>query len=442
VRDQDANGLAAAAFLVLLAFKLDEGNALLYSGGFAVTSLTSAVLIAAVVHPRTLVGRALGLKPLRWVGVRAYSLYLWHWPVFMLTRPHVDVPLDGLFLATLQIAATVALAELSYRFVEQPIRHGLLGRLRARISQLPRRPAWQQGATVTTTAALVAGFVALSATVASARAPEVPAYLAVPQISGVLTATPQATATASPAMAGDLGPDLEGDPEATATPSANAAASGSGQAGTTATPAPNSPASASTVGIPAGTASAEKPNESPFQSSVSSSSSTSSDIPPAPTPPPATGGVRATAIGDSVMLGAAYQMASVLGSVDVDAAVGRQMNVVLQILQYRKEQGLLADVVIVQVGNNGPITEDQFDEMMQLLSGVKQVLVLNVKVPLPWEGPNNQIIQAGTARYRNATFLDWHATSVNRPELFWSDNDHLRPEGAEVYVGLIASAIR
>jgi hypothetical protein len=142
------------------------------------------------------------------------------------------------------------------------------------------------------------------------------------------------------------------------------------------------------------------------------------------------------------MLGAAYQMASVLGSVDVDAAVGRQMNVVLQILQFLKEQGLLADVVIVQVGNNGPITEDQFDEMMQLLSGVKQVLVLNVKVPLPWEGPNNQIIQAGTARYRNATFLDWHATSVNRPELFWSDNVHLRPEGAEVYVGLIASAIR
>jgi hypothetical protein len=242
-------------------------------------------------------------------------------------------------------------------------------------------------------------------------------------------------------MAGTLGPDLEDDATpATATPASRAGAGATPQA--TATAAANSPASASAVGTPAGAAGAEKPNESPFQSSVSSSSSTSSDIPAAPTPPPATGGVRATAIGDSVMLGAAYEMASVLGSVDVDAAVGRQMNVVLQILEYRKAQGLLADVVIIQVGNNGPITADQFDEMMQLLSGVKQVLVLNVKVPLPWEGPNNQIIQAGVQRYRNATFLDWHSTSVNRPELFWSDNVHLRPEGAAVYVGLIASAIR
>ena len=118
------------------------------------------------------------------------------------------------------------------------------------------------------------------------------------------------------------------------------------------------------------------PNGSPFQSSVSSSSSSSSSSIPAPPPsslPPAQGGIRATAVGDSVMLGAAYEMARVLGAVDVDAAVGRQMNVVLQILEYRKEQGLLTDIVIVQVGNNGPITKDQFDEMMSLLSDVKQV---------------------------------------------------------------------
>jgi hypothetical protein len=152
--------------------------------------------------------------------------------------------------------------------------------------------------------------------------------------------------------------------------------------------------------------------------------------------------VRATAVGDSVMLGAAYEMANQLGSVDVDAEVGRQMNVVLQVLQYRQAQGLLADVVIVQVGNNGPITESQFDEMMQLLSGVKQVIVLNVHVPLPWEGPNNSIIAAGVSRYPNATLVDWHAAAANHPELFWDDNVHLRPEGATYYVGLIAAAIR
>jgi hypothetical protein len=142
------------------------------------------------------------------------------------------------------------------------------------------------------------------------------------------------------------------------------------------------------------------------------------------------------------MLGAAQEMARVLGSVDIDAAVGRQMNVLIQIVQARKDQGLLADVVVVQIGNNGPITREQFDEMMAVLSDVPQVLVMNVRVPLPWEGPNNEVIEEGVKRYRNATLLDWHATSDGRPELFWSDDVHLRPEGASVYVGLIATNIR
>ena len=67
---------------------------------------------------------------------------------------------------------------------------------------------------------------------------------------------------------------------------------------------------------------------------------------------------------------------------------------------------------------------------------------MNVRVPLPWEGPNNSIIAEGVKRYANATFLDWHGASDGRPELFWSDNVHLRPEGAAAYVGLIAANIR
>jgi len=448
VRALDVVGLAAAALLVLLALKLNESHALLYTGGFAITSLTSAVLIAVVVHPASLVGKALGLQPLRWVGVRAYSLYLWHWPVFMLTRPHVDVPLDGILLAVLQIAGTAVLAEVSFRYVESPIRNGALGRLRGRLGQLPRQPAWQQGIAVTGSAAAVAGLVALSATVASARAPEAPSYLSVPRIQGVITADAASTATPPPALAeniegvagtGDGSASPDPTPVATARPGTQSTATAAAGAPDDSASAPDGPTTAATA-TPAGS---DAPNGSPFQSSVSSSSSSSSSLPPAPTAPaPAGGGVRATAVGDSVMLGAAYEMASILGSVDVDAEVGRQMNVLLQILQYRKDQGLLADIVIVQVGNNGPISEGQFDEMMQLLSDVKQVIVLNVHVPLPWEGTNNSIIAAGVPRYANATLVDWHAASADRPELFWSDNVHLRPEGASVYVGLIASSIR
>src|SRR5919112_2073925 len=64
----------------------------------------------------------------RWIGLRSYGIYLWHWPVFMVTRPELDVLITGTPLLILRLAATLVLEELSYRFVETPIRRGALGR--------------------------------------------------------------------------------------------------------------------------------------------------------------------------------------------------------------------------------------------------------------------------------------------------------------------------
>jgi hypothetical protein len=59
---------------------------------------------------------------MRWLGLRSYSFYLWHWPVLELTRPGIDVPLHGPILFALQLGLTLGLADLSYRYVEQPFR--------------------------------------------------------------------------------------------------------------------------------------------------------------------------------------------------------------------------------------------------------------------------------------------------------------------------------
>jgi hypothetical protein len=81
-------------------------------------------LIAVVVHPASSLGRALGTRTLRWIGIRSYGIYLWHWPVMMLSRPGIDVPWRGIFVVLAQIAVTVGLAALSYRYVEMPVRGG------------------------------------------------------------------------------------------------------------------------------------------------------------------------------------------------------------------------------------------------------------------------------------------------------------------------------
>jgi len=101
----------------------------LYQGGFAVVAIVTAGLIAAVTHPSSRLGAAvLGHPILRWLGLRSYAIYLWHWPIFMVTRAQLDVPLDGLPLFALRLFLTILAADLSFRFVENPIRHGALGR--------------------------------------------------------------------------------------------------------------------------------------------------------------------------------------------------------------------------------------------------------------------------------------------------------------------------
>jgi len=67
-----------------------------------------------------------------WIGARSYGMYLWHWPVLMLTRPEDDVSMSGAPLVAIQIMLVVGISALSYRFVEQPIRrNGLAGLRRA-----------------------------------------------------------------------------------------------------------------------------------------------------------------------------------------------------------------------------------------------------------------------------------------------------------------------
>src|SRR4029078_8071309 len=97
-------------------------------------ALVSAVLIGATVHPASRLGaRLLSFHVSLWIGVRSYGIYLWHWPIYMVTRPHADVPLTGIPLLVLRLALTLVAAALSYRFVEEAIRHGALARWGGRL---------------------------------------------------------------------------------------------------------------------------------------------------------------------------------------------------------------------------------------------------------------------------------------------------------------------
>lgn len=131
-RTIDRAGAIGLTVLVLMLCSLDELAPFLYRGGFLLLSLATVLVLAAVVHPASRLGPALGCRPLRWIGVRSYGIYLWHFPVIILTTPagaHGFNPAR----AFLQMAAVVGIAALSWRFIENPIRQGALGSLWSRV---------------------------------------------------------------------------------------------------------------------------------------------------------------------------------------------------------------------------------------------------------------------------------------------------------------------
>src|SRR5215212_8015846 len=164
----DGVGVAGLLVTVLLIWRTSEYSPFLYHGGIVLLSVGTAATVAALAHPASLLGVAVGWAPLRWIGVRSYGIYLWHWPIIVLTAPSLDQK-PTLTLQVLQVAATIIVAALSWHFVEEPIRRGAIGQLWEKFrAGAWRRPAssrqQRQRRSVGTVVALVAvGVLALDA---------------------------------------------------------------------------------------------------------------------------------------------------------------------------------------------------------------------------------------------------------------------------------------
>ncbi len=125
-------GVALAGIFVMF-WHTNQYEPFLYEGGMVLLALLTALVIGVAIHPGSGLRSVLGWEPLRWVGERSYGIYLWHYPVIVLTTP-----LNGQTSAlrsVLQIGVTLALAALSWQYVEQPVRHGALGRQWERLRQ-------------------------------------------------------------------------------------------------------------------------------------------------------------------------------------------------------------------------------------------------------------------------------------------------------------------
>jgi len=396
-------GLLSLSALIVACFVVDEYDAPLYLGGFfGVATLTVIVIAAATSPDSAIVGHVLRLAPLRWLGIRSYSLYLWHFPVFMLMRPELDIPLTGLPSLVVRVAIALGCAELSYRFIEQPVRDGALGRLWAYMTRDHGPMRWMLAG------AWALSIAALCIEVGAAKPPPIE-----PHSDDVWVAKPKPVGARDfhgPALVG-VGVDTSGegpigaalpDKPAVAVPTAAAALRGNGSG------------------------KAEAPGAQDVQlTSVA--------------PQPNAGGhlTRVFAIGDSVMLGAARHLRTPGAQITIDAVVGRQASATLDVLEQLKASGEKPEVVVIHIGNNGTLRDQQFEAMVKLLKNVPSVVFVNTKVPRRWQDPNNAVLTAGAKRHAHILLVDWLSFSEGHPEWFRSDGYHLQPEGAEAYAGLL-----
>ena len=395
----DAAGVLAVAAVVWAMLRTTEFSPGLFRFGFLAFSLAAAVAVVAVSRPGGRLERAFGGRTLRWIGTRSYGLYLWHWPVFVFTRPQLDVPLTGAADLALRLALVAGLAEASYRLVEQPIR---TAGLRAWLGGLVVRASGLEDAVRTARATSRSR----KARTRRRRGSMRPGQLVM--AAWILTAA---------VFLVGFGHYRSGERLRTqSTVAAERPAAGPARAAAK----PTTPTSA---------APSAKPAARPTPAST-----------PAAAGPPTPAQRIETVIGDSVMLGAQNSLRQALPRAQVNAVEGRQASAAFALLDAWEAEDHIGDEVVLHVGTNGTIDPTAMDAALAKL-GSRRIVLLTDHVPRPWQDLNNRIIVAAAHTHPGVHLVDWNAAASAHPEWLWPDGIHLRPGGTTAYRDLILAAL-
>ena len=363
-------GLLSLAGLAYFFVFVSELNEFLYRGGFLVLSLLTAVLVVVAAHPGLKFGSRLGNPVLKWFGDRSYGIYLWHWPIFVLMRSGIDIQWPDPIAFVVKIAIVLVISDLSYRFVELPIRQGAIGsRLTVwRAAGVPR----PQARTLMTTAVTIAVLSASLVGMYRVPAPD----------AGNLTGIGGITA-------------IDEDPVAVVE----------------AVVAPNSDPLISA------------------QQATQVRNEIQAKIPP-------------VVFGDSVVLGARESLKAVMGEISIDAAVSRQPEEIAERIRTRRDEKRLGPDVVIHMGTNGIVQEEDLKPILEELSDRRRVVVVNVRVPRVWMKPTNEMIESLVVQYPNVRLANWNAVSKGKKGYSAPDGVHLTKKGAKVFGTLVNETLR
>ncbi len=391
-------GIGVASLAAVIGFYLFVGEFTpwLYRGGFLALAFFTTALIAAVTHPASFLGPALGTGVLRYIGRRSYGIYLWHWPIFMVTRPGIDVEWSEPVTFVVRIALTLVIAELSYRLVEMPIRRGVLGRAWSAVRSGGRLGVRAIGTLIATGIVTVVGAAVAIALIMNPGDGRDAIPPDVAEAMGIADGGPL-----------ELAIDDESSDAQDAT-DANATAGISTDSGT--------------------------------DPGITNDDSTDSGEPVLSDEEIRAANGPVSVIGDSVVLGARSAIKDAIPGARVDAKVSRMPGGFTGRVKKLDRREKLANVVVVHPATNGVMNAKILRGILDPLTDYERVVIVNASVPRSWEKQNNKVIAKVTPDYPNVVVADWKSASDGRSEYFVSDGVHLTGSGAAAFAEVIREA--
>ena len=368
-------GSISVLILIGMMMFISSYSSFLYYGGQAIVSVLAAFVVYAVTVSRSPLNIILGSSILKWIGDRSYSIYLWHYPIIVLMSGGKRA---AWWIVILEVVLSVGFAELSYRFIETPVRHGIIGEYIGIINSRPhnRRERHRQiqvaRRSLKAMVAVLATGLALSLCIAF-----VPKKTTLDTVAKREKKATEVTKLTNQKL---------------------------------------------------------KEQKAKAKKTAKTSKSTMTDE-------ELLKNVQMLLIGDSITVDVTDYFYKVLPNSISDTKIGRSTLTGVKVFdEYQTQKKWDGDGVIFALGTNGPMY-DTLGRIRQKV-GDKPLFLTTVHAPKEdFESSNNEEIRKFVKEHEHTYLIDWYTASADHPEYFDQDDTHLLPKGAEAYAQCIKDAV-
>ncbi|WP_442599819.1 acyltransferase family protein [Neobacillus sp. D3-1R] len=397
--------LGILVFWMMVAFT-NQYDSFVYQGGMLLLSMTTAFLLFSLAWRSAVIATwILEWKPLKWIGIRSYGIYLWYYPIILLMNNNINTNGINIVKIILEITLIFGIASISYTFIEKPIRQNKIP-IHFKNSILP-----------------AIGIVLIVFFLNKVAVP-----LKNIGASTIVENSPINNSN------NDKGYSIvgKGDPDDVFRPPIQYQ-----NKVTNELPVKDNSDKGSENSN--GVSDDQKVNSpNPVQNKDENT------VPIKNTDKPSPSNMveeKITAIGDSVLINPTPYLEKVFPAISIDAKVSRQMRDAMEIVKELKHKKRLGEMVIIELGTNGSFPDKTLTDLLELIGKERKVFLVNIRVPRPWESLVNKKLKEISTDYSNTMVVDWYSTSANHNEYFLNDGVHLKPAGAKAFAFMIEEAV-